>query len=273
MDPASIEQQALRICASRTFNDRLQEKQLLRGLVTKNLQAGELIPYSIGVDCLELPGTFDPASDSTLRGVYKKLREHLVDYYLTEGLQDPIIIRAAKGYKLSFFANPNGANALEIRPNQQVITVSSAAVELLITDDHVYLHIAKNNIWAGCDDSGSIPADAPVLHIDEDLLDEVVVVLIQGKNLLGHDIYAYVQLTLRDMREVSLRMRYRKQFDPRNFGTVLVTGLGEPTEYLRSHMTAAYHMVDWTPPSAANQTPSPRSVGTDSTPVAKDKPE
>jgi len=106
--------------------------------------------------------------------------------------------------------------------------------------------------WITKSIGGGITADKLTEpHIDENLLDELAVILIQGTNLFGDEIYSYVQMTLRNMREFSKKMRARESFKPSDFGTVLQAGRGEPPQDVRSEMAATYKMIDVPMPKPA----------------------
>ena len=80
--------------------------------------------------------------------------------------------------------------------------------------------------------------------LDEELLDEEVVILLQGKNVFGDPIFSYLKLTLRNLQELKLKMQESANFMPSDYGTVLAAGKGEPSEELRSEMAVTYNMVD-----------------------------
>ena len=66
-------------------------------------EADSLKEYTVGVDALNKPPSYDPRSDASVRVQASKLREKLQMYYETEGCDDPLIVDLPKGhYKLEF---------------------------------------------------------------------------------------------------------------------------------------------------------------------------
>lgn len=82
------------------------------------------------------------------------------------------------------------------------------------------------------------------VELTDDLLDESVVILLQGNNNFGDPIFSYLQLTLRKLQELKHHLVTGEKFMPSDFGTVLAAGRGEPDQELRSEMAVTYNMVD-----------------------------
>ena len=80
--------------------------------------------------------------------------------------------------------------------------------------------------------------------VDEALLDEEVVILLQGNNAFGDPIYSYIKMTLRNLMKLKTTMRGTKNFLPSDFGSVLYAGKGEPTPELRSEMAVTYGLIE-----------------------------
>jgi hypothetical protein len=74
------------------------------------------------------------------------------------------------------------------------------------------------------------------VELDEQLLNEKVVILLQGKNVYGDQIFTYLQLTLRSLQLLRAKMVKTEDFMPAEYGTVLAAGKGEPSAELRSEM-------------------------------------
>ena len=74
-------------------------RSLLGFLASKLLagQADHLKEYSIGIDGLGKPPSYDPRSDSTVRVQIGRLRQKLAEYYRAEGALDALIIDIPKG--------------------------------------------------------------------------------------------------------------------------------------------------------------------------------
>lgn len=88
---------------------------------------------------------------------------------------------------------------------------------------------------------------------ESDLQDEVVI-LLQGKNFFGDEIYTYVKLDLNGFRALRDAMINGTDFIPSDFGTVVAAGRGDPSQELRDEMRVQYKMVD-VPKPGSNATP------------------
>ncbi|MBV9508544.1 MAG: hypothetical protein JO323_26450 [Acidobacteriia bacterium] len=89
-----------RILESNTFRNSEALRRLLRFLAEKRLsgEADQLKEYSVGIDALGKPPSYDPRQDSTVRIQVGRLRNKLAEYYRTEGKQDPLIVDLPKGH-------------------------------------------------------------------------------------------------------------------------------------------------------------------------------
>jgi len=105
----STKAQIDRILQSKTLQSSQGLRRLLQFLADKSLcgEADQLKEYSIGVDAFGKPSTYDPRQDSTVRIQVGRLRQKLVEYYQTEGKDDPIVVELPKGrYKLNWQPRP-----------------------------------------------------------------------------------------------------------------------------------------------------------------------
>lgn len=82
------------------------------------------------------------------------------------------------------------------------------------------------------------------IEIDESILDEQVVILLQGDNNFGDQIFSYLQLTIRNLQKLRGFLVSGEKFMPADFGTVLAAGKGEPSQELRSEMAVTYGMIE-----------------------------
>src|SRR5579871_4756228 len=101
--------QADRILQSKVFRTSEVLRHLLAYLIDKSLagEADSLKEYSIGLDALGKPASFDPRQESVVRMHVARLRQKLAEYYWTEGLDDPIIVDLPKGgFKVTFENRP-----------------------------------------------------------------------------------------------------------------------------------------------------------------------
>lgn len=89
------------------------------------------------------------------------------------------------------------------------------------------------------------------VELDEALLNEKVVILLQGKNIYNDAIFTYLQLTLKSLQQLRDKMRSGDDFMPAEYGVVLAAGKGEPSPEMRSEMAVTHNMVDVPKPKAA----------------------
>ena len=89
-------------------------------------------------------------------------------------------------------------------------------------------------------------------NVEEKLLDDEVVVLLQGDNVFGDPIYSYLQLTVRKLKELQQALKDGKNFAPSEFGSVIAAGKGEPDEELKAEMAVKHKMVTLPKPKAAH---------------------
>jgi serine/threonine protein kinase len=101
----SIREQVHKIVASRTFSQSRKLVRFLSFIVEKALQGqGERVnEYLIGVEVYGRPASFDPQTDTIVRGEARRLRSKLRQYYDTDGAYDPILIEVPKGAYAAVF--------------------------------------------------------------------------------------------------------------------------------------------------------------------------
>lgn len=97
------------------------------------------------------------------------------------------------------------------------------------------------------------------VELTEEMLNENVVILLQGKNVFGDKIFSYLELTLNALQELKAKMRTNDNFMPSDFGTVLAAGKGDPSDELRSEMAVTYNMID-VPGRKTSQTFAPAAA-------------
>jgi hypothetical protein len=92
--------QVERIVHSEAFKNSEGLRRLLRFLAEKSAagEADQLKEYTIGIDGLGKPATYDPRHDAAVRIQVGRLRQKLVEYYHTEGKDDPVVIELPKGH-------------------------------------------------------------------------------------------------------------------------------------------------------------------------------
>lgn len=89
------------------------------------------------------------------------------------------------------------------------------------------------------------------VELDDALLNEKVVILLQGKNVYGDAIFTYLQLSLRSLQLLRDKMRRTEDFMPAEYGEVLAAGRGEPSAEMRAEMAVTHNMVDVPRPKPA----------------------
>jgi hypothetical protein len=97
--------QVERILQSKVFRTSEVLRHLFGYLAEKSLDgtADSLKEYTIGLDALGKPATFDPRQESVVRMHTARLRQKLAEYYRTEGVDDPIIVDMPKGgFRVTF---------------------------------------------------------------------------------------------------------------------------------------------------------------------------
>src|SRR5580693_4026368 len=107
-------EQVNRILASDTLRASEVLRRLLRFLADKTFsgEADQLKEYSVGLDALGKPPTYDPRQDSVVRLQASRLRQKLDEYYRGEGGNDPLTIELPKGrFKISW--QPRGESLSE----------------------------------------------------------------------------------------------------------------------------------------------------------------
>jgi hypothetical protein len=107
-EPGMLEE-VERIVQGEVFRNSEGLRRLLRFLAEKTAagQADQLKEYTIGVDGLGKPATYDTHHDAAVRIQAGRLRQKLAEYYRTEGQHDPLIIELPKGqFKLTCEPRP-----------------------------------------------------------------------------------------------------------------------------------------------------------------------
>ena len=101
--------QIQRILHSKVFRTSEVQRNLLSYLAEKSMAgtADSLKEYTVGLDVLGKPPSYDPRQESVVRMHVARLRQKLAEYYRTEGALDPIIVDLPKGgFKVTFESRP-----------------------------------------------------------------------------------------------------------------------------------------------------------------------
>jgi hypothetical protein len=105
-----------RIFQSKAFRSSDVLRHLLSYLVDASLAgtADELKEYTVAVDALGKPSSYDPRQESAVRMQVGRLRQRLAEYYRTEGVDDPIVVDLPKGgFRVVFEQVPLPDTAME----------------------------------------------------------------------------------------------------------------------------------------------------------------
>jgi len=94
-----VREQVDRLLASETLRASEALRRFLRFLADKTFsgEADNLKEYSIGLDALGKPPTFDPRQDAGVRIQASRLRQKLDEYYRSEGKNEPLVIVLPRG--------------------------------------------------------------------------------------------------------------------------------------------------------------------------------
>ncbi len=87
---------------------------------------------------------------------------------------------------------------------------------------------------------------------DELFKDEFAVMLLQGKNSFGDMIYSYIKVTLPNIKLLYAAINSGNDFSPSDFGTIIASGKGIPSEELKKEMSDTYNMLKSNSPAASH---------------------
>lgn len=100
-----VRKQVQRISCAESFRFSEVQRRLLAYLAEKSLSgdADQVKEYTLAIDALGRPESYDPRHDSSVRLQTAKLRQKIQEYYRTEGRSDPVLVDFPKGrFKLVF---------------------------------------------------------------------------------------------------------------------------------------------------------------------------
>ena len=87
--------------------------------------------------------------------------------------------------------------------------------------------------------------------IDDRFLDVEIVLLMNGTNPFGDEIYSYVKINGRNLKKMFVKMQMGENFKPADFGEILAAGRGEPSPEVRKEMCQTYNLTEAPIPSRA----------------------
>jgi CheY-like chemotaxis protein len=112
--PDEVRVQLERMLQCRLFKHSPRLSRFFTFTVEQALEGAEqrLKEYSIALEVFGKPETFDPRMDSAVRVAARQLRAKIDLYYLTEGAQDPVLIRYRPGDYIPKFYHRTDAPVL-----------------------------------------------------------------------------------------------------------------------------------------------------------------
>jgi TolB-like protein len=187
--PEAIRDALARLLSDAAFATSPQLTRFLRYVVEETLagRGDALKEYTVGVNALGRPTTFDPTNDSSVRAAARQLRLKLAAYAAGAGRDATVAITLPKGsYRPAFL--PNAAS-----PPTPSVAPSAWARGLMITTVVVLLSLAGVvAVRAGRDSAGAAPetpatvavlpvvnltADSATEHVTDALTDEITLSL------------------------------------------------------------------------------------------------
>jgi hypothetical protein len=146
-----ILQQIERLIDSEPFRSSEVQRRLLKYLAEKSLagEAQELKEYTIGIEGIGRPTSYDPRRDSTVRLQVSKLRQKIAEYYLAAGQEDPVLIDLPKGhFKLVFSTReqPKAVSVGRSRTKWRALTAALAGGLLLSAALCTWLAISLSHL-------------------------------------------------------------------------------------------------------------------------------
>lgn len=147
IDPADVRAALDRMLASQAFVNAGRLSRMLRFVVERTLdgQGGQLKEYLLGVEVFDRPSEYDPRMDSIVRVEARRLRAKLSEYYETDGANDALRIRLAKGgYAPTFERAQPGGSPMPVfpeataRPRRPAIPVALIVTGLLLVAAALY---------------------------------------------------------------------------------------------------------------------------------------
>ena len=136
--------QLQRIFADQTFSVSDILKRFLSFIVEETLdgRSNQIKEYTIGVNVLNKPQSFNPSQDAIVRIHAGRLRRALHHYYKNAGSADPIRIEMPKGsYLPYFFTNEVGETDLHLSMNEDNINEyrpQGIAEQVIVTGEMQY---------------------------------------------------------------------------------------------------------------------------------------
>jgi hypothetical protein len=248
-----------KICASKGFVSAPRLTRFLTHVVTQT-QRGETEHLHLSALADDLWGSVDKTSD--VKAAAFRVRDKLATYYTTEGNDDRVRIDLPEG---GYVARIEDRNLPEIGKELTRIAVQPLVkrrLRILLSDDED-LFVEVKRLPGGQLSievtefhptvEPTIPTPPPTTpasgsraedEFTEEELNGLVVVLVKGKNALGHAIYAYVELPFRSFIAMARKIRDNEYFRADDFGEVLANGPDEPSADLRRELMGKHGLLE-----------------------------
>ncbi len=155
-------QQIERLIDSEVFRSSELQRRLLKYLAEKSLagEAEQLKEYTIGIEGIGRPTSYDPRRDSSVRLQISKLRQKIAEYYLTIGQDDPVLIDLPKGhFKLVFSTReqPGAVSVDRIQTRWRTLTAALAGALLLSAVLSIWLAVSLAHLKSAAAATLSLP--------------------------------------------------------------------------------------------------------------------
>lgn len=94
----------------------------------------------------------------------------------------------------------------------------------------------------------SVNAGSNAADIDDE---EMMLLLIEGTNPFGDQIYCYLELPYKNYKDLKPKMLHKERYNPRDFGRVVAAGLGIPSDDVKAEIKEEFGFV----PISVNEPP------------------
>jgi hypothetical protein len=146
------------ILHSETLRGSEALRHLFKFLAEKTFsgEADGLKEYTVAIDALQKPSTYNPQHDSTVRIQVSRLRQKLAEYYRSEGRTDPLVVDIPKGrFKVTFEVRPTVevdplpvVAESPVRAPRNAITISMAVLLVAALAWGAYLALRLRHVEA-----------------------------------------------------------------------------------------------------------------------------
>jgi CheY-like chemotaxis protein len=199
--PDDVRAQLGRMLQCRLFRHSPRLSRFFTFTVDQALEGAEqrLKEYSIALEVFGKPDTFDPRMDSAVRVAARQLRAKIDLYYLTEGSQDPVLIRYRPGdYIPKFYSRADAPSS----GNSEMDGEGAGRPVVIVEKDRGCIRTLTD-----CLDSLNQPI-VTVLDSGEKVLDLLPTlgpcVVITGLNLIGSMNGTTLTRALREHRDTAV---------------------------------------------------------------------